>query len=94
MTCIHHLPTYADSSCFMHVSLLPPALDGAEHILLEGARHVPLEERKGQLWYGSGDYLESWVQYLQDPNTPAIRQRAAAESTPGAAAVQDVQLQG
>jgi hypothetical protein len=38
------------------------ALDGATHILLEGAKHVPIE--KGGDWYGAGRFLEEWVHYL------------------------------
>jgi hypothetical protein len=47
--------------------LVCAALDGADHIVMEGAKHVPLEAKpeQGVHWYGSGPYLEQWVHYLQ-----------------------------
>ncbi|KAF6260349.1 hypothetical protein COO60DRAFT_1700352 [Scenedesmus sp. NREL 46B-D3] len=62
------------------------ALDGAHHIVMEGARHVPLEVKPEQdvHWYGSGPYLEQWVHWLQhDGSSQAAAAQAAAESSGG-----------
>lgn len=41
------------------------ALEGAEHIVMEGAKHVPLGKQKEEgHWYGSGPYLEQWISVL------------------------------
>ncbi|KAF8073174.1 SPL4 [Scenedesmus sp. PABB004] len=49
------------------------ALEGAEHIELNGAAHVPVGVPEGADWYGSGQYLESWVDYLHESAAPAVR---------------------
>jgi hypothetical protein len=60
------------------------ALDGAHHIVMEGAKHVPLEAKpeQGVHWYGSGPFLEQWVHFLQHDSSPG----AAAASGEAAAA--------
>lgn len=52
------------------LACLLAALDGAQHLLLEGAKHVPIEAKPDQNvhWYGSGDYLEQWIDYLHPPH--------------------------
>jgi triacylglycerol esterase/lipase EstA (alpha/beta hydrolase family) len=35
-------------------------LEGAENVVLEGARHSP----KAGLWYGSPSFVEEWIRYL------------------------------
>jgi hypothetical protein len=49
------------------------ALEGADQILLEGARHVPMDEKNGQKWYGSDEYLAYWEKYLSPPVPAADR---------------------
>lgn len=70
------------------------ALDGAHHIVMEGAKHVPLEAKpeQGVHWYGSGPYLEQWVHFLQhsggsEAATPAemasLRSNSSSSSISG-----------
>jgi hypothetical protein len=49
------------------------ALEGAEHIVMEGAKHVPLGNKadKDVHWYGSGPYLEQWINVLHPENAAA-----------------------
>jgi hypothetical protein len=55
----------------------PAALPGAEHIVLEGAEHVPVGNG-GRDWYGSGKYLREWIGYLDDPSrAPGGAQQAS-----------------
>jgi hypothetical protein len=61
-----HLP------CPLHT-----ALPGADHIVLEGCKHTPLETKDGSHWYGSGQFLETWVGYLDPP-----QQQAGADGQP------------
>lgn len=58
------------------------ALDGAQHIVFEGAKHVPFEAKpeQGVHWYGSGDYLEQWVHYLEQPGHGAAAAAAGGVS--------------
>lgn len=63
------------------------ALDGAEHIVMEGAKHVPLESKpdKGIHWYGSGPYLEEWINVLH-PDGKEAAFTASSSSTAGSTA--------
>ena len=65
----------------------PAALEGADHIVLEGAKHTPLETKDGSHWYGSGPYLDTWVDYLQPPAAevaaPTSPEAAAEKMLPG-----------
>jgi hypothetical protein len=73
----------------LHPAVLPPvciacaALDGAHHIVMEGAKHVPLEAKpeQGVHWYGSGPYLEQWVDFLQHGSGLEAATEAAALSS-------------
>lgn len=57
------------------------ALEGAEHIVMEGAKHVPLNNKPDVHWYGSGPYLEEWISYLHPAESAALSSNASMSTS-------------
>lgn len=57
------------------------ALEGAEHIVIEGAKHVPLSKQPDVHWYGSGPYLEAWVDRLHPEGAVKALTRSSSSSS-------------
>jgi len=66
----------------------PTALDGAHQLVLEGARHVPIEAKpqQGIHWYGSGRYLQQWVDWLQEEEAGLVARASSLSAVPPTAA--------
>jgi hypothetical protein len=61
------------------LSLCHAALEGAEHIVFEGAKHVPLDKPEKGHWYGSGPYLEEWIGVLH-PEASALTSSSSSSA--------------
>jgi len=83
-----HLNTAAGPKTFERPVLLclHAALEGAQHIVLEGAKPVPLEAKpdQGVHWYGSGQYLQQWIDYLHEQEASVVAGGSAPSPTAAA----------